>query len=86
MMPMQPATLIISLVATGVLAWGAGRLLARRIPPWYRRSWGILIVLLVVVGFIAGNTWLHFFSRECLRLFLMFITIGWIIGLVGYQD
>lgn len=85
-MPMQPASIIISTLGAGVVAWGIGRLLARRIPPWHRRSWGVLIVLTVVVALVISNSRYYFFSREYLRLLLMFIAAGWIIGIVGYRD
>lgn len=78
--------IIISILGAGVVAWGAGRILARRIPPWRRRPWAVMVTVLLVIGLIIANNIWNFLPRGYLRMVMMFVAIGWIIGVIGCKD
>jgi len=85
-MQLDPAMFILLTLGAAGAAWGIGRVLARRIPPWHRRSWGVMTALILVIGLVVTNYLFSFLPREQLRLLLMFSAAGWIIGVVGCRD
>ncbi|MGI6649241.1 MAG: hypothetical protein GX755_03815 [Syntrophomonadaceae bacterium] len=85
-MPLDPAVYILLTLGIAGAVFALGRFLARRIPPWRRRPWGVMTALILVIGLVVANNSLSFLPREQLRLLLMFSATGWIIGVVGCRD
>jgi len=85
-MEIDATSMLIIIVGAGLIFWGIGRILARRIPPWRRGSWAIMVTLMIVVALVVGNNLFPFLPRGYLRLLLMFSCVGWVFGVVGYRD